>query len=145
MEGKRDNDWSIGTFKELIDEKFRNVEERERSREKALELQAVENKRRLDELNHEHARVLQAQQASVSKDTWDGYIQADLTWKGVTDRALQGAVSRAEFQLYKDATDKALTLKAGQATGRGDVVAWVIAVIASAAAIAATIIALRGK
>jgi len=143
--GEQDRGWTIGTLKELIDTKLNSFDIKLEARDKALDLQAAENKRRLDELNHEHARVAQAQQTYVSKDTWDGFVEADQVWKGRVDLSLQAMVPRAEFQAYKDTTEKALTLKAGQSTGRHDVVAWIIAAVASTAAIAATIVALRGR
>ena len=126
--------WTIDTLKAHFDVQLIAID-------KALQLQAAENKRRLDELNHEHARVAQAQQTYVSKDTWDGYVKGDLLWKTAADRSVQLALPRPEFQAYKDTTEKALTLKAGQAQGVGLSIGVVIQIITSLAGIAAIITA----
>lgn len=131
-------EWTIATLKAHFDA-LRQVDR------EALELQAAENKRRLDELNHEHARVAQAQQTYVSKDTWDGFLKSDQAWKAAADRSSQASLPRVEFQAYKDTTERALTLKAGQSAGVGlslGTVVQIITSLASAAVIVTLIVAL---
>jgi len=53
----------------------------------------------------------------VSRDTWDANQKSLEEWKVSVDRLLHGNLPRAEFQTYKESTDKALTLKAGQSQG----------------------------
>ena len=127
-------EWTIATLKERMETRFEHLNELQALRDKALDLQAIENNRRLNELNHEHARVALAQQTYVSKDTWDGYIKSDLMWKGTADRSMQAGVTRAEFQAYKDTTEKALTLKAGQSQGIGMTTSAIVQLFATLAA-----------
>jgi hypothetical protein len=47
------------------------IEAEQRAQKEALALQAKEYERRLDELNHAHARALQAAQMSVSRELYE--------------------------------------------------------------------------
>lgn len=59
----KDLRWAMKHFKEKI-----------RSRDKELAKQAKEYERRLSDLNHENARILAAQDKSVSVDKFEGAI-----------------------------------------------------------------------
>ena len=52
-------EWTIATLKEH----FEKIHEKD---EEALKIQAIEYERRLDALNHEHARIAKAQATYVS-------------------------------------------------------------------------------
>lgn len=146
--GRSSQGWTIETLKEFFESRLAAIEDKIKERDKALELQAAENKRRLAELNHEHARVAKAQETYVSKDTWDGYVAARQAWTTAADRTMQLALPRPEFQAYKDTTEKALTLKAGQSQGFGltaSVVVQIISACASIGAIVGVILVLARK
>jgi len=53
---------------------MKHFDEKIKSRDKELKKQAREYERRLDGLNHEAARILAAQEKSVSSDKFDGAI-----------------------------------------------------------------------
>lgn len=131
--------WTIDTLKEFFEGKLAAIQDQIKSRDTALELQATENKRRLSELNHEHARVAAAQETYVSKDTWDGYVNARQAWTAGADRVMQSSLPRSEFQTYKDSTEKALALKAGQSAGLGMTASAIASVISTCASIGAII------
>ena len=64
-----------------------------------------EIQRRLENLNHENARILAAQQSSISKDTYDANEQQRKSeqlelssWRKEVDKDRTQAVSREEFQ-----------------------------------------------
>lgn len=151
--------WTITTLKEhlednlcamkkLYDEKIMSLENKLGERDRALLLQAEEYKRRMTDLNNENGRILAAQATSVSKDTWDGFIIGFESWKSATEKIIQAALPRVEFQAYKDATDKALTLGAGKSTGIGltaNIVAQVLWAGASIAAIVGLLIVVMQK
>lgn len=58
-------------FEKLLDERFSNLDERFDHTNKALELQAKEYSRRLDDLNHAHAEAVRLQATFVSFDKWE--------------------------------------------------------------------------
>lgn len=58
-------------FKEVIDTRFSSVDQRFEYVQRALELQAGELARRLDELNHAHARAQDALNTFVRIDKWE--------------------------------------------------------------------------
>jgi hypothetical protein len=62
------SEWTIDTFKELMDE-------RQQRNEQALKLQASEYERRLEALNHENDRLNKSVAANVSNDTWVGFLK----------------------------------------------------------------------
>lgn len=68
MEQTKESDWII----KFLEEKFKNVDARFDAIDKATILQAREYERRLEALNHENARILQAQEKSVSVEKFDG-------------------------------------------------------------------------
>lgn len=68
----------------------------------ALKLQAVEYERRLDDLNHAHAEAQRILYTYATRESVDQRFQE-------RDKM---------FQAYKDATDKALTLREGTDTGK---------------------------
>lgn len=65
------------SLREYTSEKVESLREltelRFQAQEKALELQATEYQRRLSGLNNEAARIDQAVQKNVSRDTWDAF------------------------------------------------------------------------
>ena len=106
-------------LEQAIEGKLGVIEERFKAQETALKLQAVDNKEHFERLNGEAARILKATEITVSRDTWDAFKKSDQDWKNVTDRTMQGLLTKGEFQIYKESTDKALLLKAGQSIGVG--------------------------
>jgi hypothetical protein len=105
----------------------------------ALALQAAEYERRLIALNGEHARIAKSQETYVSRELWER-AQADAQqWRAAVAKDLQVAVTKAEFYTYKDATDRALTLAAGEATGMSRSGAILISIIGAAAAVATVV------
>jgi len=70
MVNTKETDWIIKYF----EEKFKNIELRFDTVEKEKILQAREYERRLNDLNHENARVLAQQDKSVSVEKFEGSI-----------------------------------------------------------------------
>jgi hypothetical protein len=77
----------------------------------ALDKQAREYERRLDDLNNSHERLNEIQARSVSRDTFDGYVtsqaaasermrEADLTWKRDINKAIDEARGANNRQIY---------------------------------------------
>jgi len=83
----------------------------------ALKLQAREYERRLESLNGEQARIAKTQETYISREIWERFVDEDRQWKSRIEISLTGCMRAAEFQIYKETTDKALTLKAGQSQG----------------------------
>ncbi len=88
-----------------------------KSSSEALKLQAREYERRLENLNGEQARIAKTQETYISREIWERFIDEDRQWKSRTELGMVACLQRAEFQIYKETTDKALTLKAGQSQG----------------------------
>jgi hypothetical protein len=57
-----------------------------RHRDRALEVQAREYERRLNTLNHENERILQAAALAVSNEKFDGFIKQLNDWQKIVDR-----------------------------------------------------------
>ena len=70
MVNTKETDWIIKYF----EEKFKNIELRFDTVEKEKILQAREYERRLNDLNHENARVLAQQDKSVSVEKFEGVV-----------------------------------------------------------------------
>lgn len=105
------------------------------ARDEALVLQAAANKIHFEALNHEGARILKATEITVSRDSWDAFLKSFAEWKTTTERTLLGALPRPEFQTYKDSTERALTLKAGEARGAAGLWSLIVAGIGVAGAV----------
>lgn len=67
----------LSHFKELLDARFLSVDQRFEYTDKALELQAGELARRLDELNHAHARAQEALNTFVRIDKWEDKVESE--------------------------------------------------------------------
>lgn len=80
--------WTIETLKAYFELKFTGVENMITTRDKALELQAKADEIHFLNLNHEAARILKAQEVSVSRDTWDAFIEGDRKWKADIEKRL---------------------------------------------------------
>lgn len=94
--------------------------------DEARKLQAAEYERRLDALNGEQARIAQSQATYISREIWEAFQKEH---RALTERMAtiqSGSVTSKEFQVYKDAVDKALSIAAGKKEGVG-MVAYVIA------------------
>ena len=125
----------IAALDQKVDLKLKAIDDKISARDKALDLQSEANKVHFDQLNHEGARILKATEITVSRDTWDSFIESDRAWKSNADRALQSLLPRSEFQTYKDATEKALTLKAGQSQGMGTIGVISMGIVAGVASL----------
>jgi len=77
-------------------------EQGEKKTADALKLQASEYERRLMDLNHAHEQAREVLHTYATRDSVDQRFEA----------------KAKEFQAYKDATDKALTLREGTDTGK---------------------------
>ncbi len=130
MGKRRRDDWTISTLKEHFEKLFREMA-------RALRLQAKEYKRRLKDLNGEQARIASSQATYVSRELWDRSQSEDREWKRKADLAIAGTLSADEFQRYKETTDRALQLKAGQDKGISTSAFVVVQVITSLAALGA--------
>lgn len=87
-----DSTWWDALFKELLDTKFNTIDERFAALNKALELQAREYSRRLEDLNHAHARAVEVQSTFVSIDKYEAATQAE-------ERARKLALDRLDEKL----------------------------------------------
>ncbi len=116
------------TLKEFLEAKLHAIEKlREKdvaafrdyvnNRSIALELQAKEYERRLESLNGEQSRIAKTQETYISREIWERFADEDRQWKTRAELALAGCMRSSEFAIYKETTDKALTLKAGQSQG----------------------------
>ena len=83
----------IAYVRELIDQRIA-------LQEAARELHAVEIARRLDELNHNHARAEEALAKTVPREVFEDY-------KSSMSEALE--IARKEQQLWKDTVNQAIT------------------------------------
>ena len=113
--------WNITTLKAYLEEQIAAVKNETdlkfAARDAAQKLQYQIDQDHFTSLNHEAARILKATEVTVSRDTWDASQKAANDWKVAVERRLQDSLPRSEFQTYKETTDKALTLKAGQSQG----------------------------
>lgn len=130
--------------RELFDSKLdgleRRFDETINAIEKAKEIQAIEYKRRLEELNHEKERLVQQKSDTVSREIWDRFQAEYNLWKQsyevrhtevVTRRENDQRrkeiddrmeASRAEFLAYKEETRREVDIAKGQS--KGLMLAW---------------------
>jgi multidrug efflux pump subunit AcrB len=87
------------------------------ARDKAQALQFQADQEHFRTLNHEAARILKATEITVSRDTWDAFKENDHQWKTHVEARLAGAMKTAEFNIYKETTERALNLGAGKGQG----------------------------
>ena len=128
-------DWTLSTF--IAHTKALRESDRE-----ALKLQAAEYERRLDNLNHEHARIAATQITYVSREIWDRAEKEDRDWKNKMDVYAGTLLSRSEFDAYRQATDRALRLKEGESHGIGLSALAVFNTVMAIAALAGVVIML---
>ena len=64
-------------------------------RDKALQMQATEYERRLEILNHENQRILDAGALAVSNEKFDGFVKSFEQWKRSVDQDLSTAQGTA--------------------------------------------------
>lgn len=124
---------------ELVGKGFELMNGRIDARDHALKIQTEANRVHFDALNHEAARIQAAADKSVSRDTWDEYLKNDQEWKSKFDQQFPALLTKAEFQTYKETSDKALQLKAGQSQGVGMTGAFVVQVISTISSLAVLI------
>jgi GTP-dependent phosphoenolpyruvate carboxykinase len=91
---------------EGTDVEIARLQERLAAAEKALELQAGEISRRLDELNHARAVEREKERDYVTVEKFDGFV--------------------ARFEENKEVTAKALTLAEGNKQGMGMFAGWIV-------------------
>lgn len=75
---------SPGGSNESLETRLGVLTERVTGSERAMVLQAKEYERRLEELNHAHARQVAMQMTFVSKDSWDGMME----WRDGVNKSL---------------------------------------------------------
>jgi|HubBroStandDraft_4_1064222.scaffolds.fasta_scaffold15649_5 hypothetical protein len=126
------SEWTLDTLRKH----FTALREADRE---ALRLQAAEYERRLDSLNGEQSRIAATQAAYVSRELWDRNQDDDRTWRSHTDIAMQQLLSKSEFQLYKETTNRALQVKEGEGRGIGVTMAAVLQFFSLLASVAAVI------
>lgn len=131
--------WNITTLKAYLEQAIAALKTETGlkfdARDDARKLQADANEKHFADLNHEAARIQKATEVTVSRDTWDGFLKAYQEWKVATDIVVQAAVSRTEFQTYKDTLTTQIATKAAQ-TAVMTRIAVILAAVGSAAMIA---------
>lgn len=85
------SEWTTDTIKELLEARFKALEELRKQEAEALKNQAVEYERRLVSLNHEAQRLQSAVVQNVSRDTWEAFIKTFGEWKWTVDKGLNEA------------------------------------------------------
>ena len=136
------------TLREYIEARLKGMEDLRAQEARQLVLQAAEYERRLTALNGEQSRIAANQALSVSREIWDSSQREDRAWKSRIEASIASALPRVEFQTYKDTTDKALQLKAGQSQGIstiGAIIVQLVTSLAGMAAIATVIVLLLRK
>lgn len=86
-------------FKEWLDTKFASLDERHLATSKALELQAKEYERRLDDLNHAHARAIEVQNTFVSLDKYEDKLASEATARTIANERLNERLSHVHETL----------------------------------------------
>ncbi len=113
--------WNITTLKAFLEALVIAVKTETdlkfEARDKAQLLQHEIDQEHFKALNNEAARILKATQITVSRDTWEAFKEADNAWKAKTDALLAGVMLKADFQTYKETTERALNLGAGKWQG----------------------------
>jgi hypothetical protein len=136
---------SIGTLKAWIVGELKVIEEKFKALEAADKLLREQNRIHFEGLNNEGRRITSMTERTVSQDTWTGFIKQYEERHSALQRVSDNAVSKEEFQSYRTATERALTLKAGQTQGIGQVGTIVLGffvILSSLASVAALLIAL---
>lgn len=127
--------WNITTLKAYTDVRLDALKSETmlkfESRDKALQLQFSLDQEHFKSLNNEAARLLRQQESSVSRDMWDTFHEGFRQWQADTNSKIATNMTRAAFEAYKEATDKALNLGTGKFQG----VLQLITTVASVAAI----------
>lgn len=113
------NGWTIPTLKEHFETRFEQLDKLRKAEADTLKLQAAEYERRLTALNGEAQRIAKVHELNVTRDDLDRVERENTEWHRKQDLSLAQALPRPEFQAYKEATDRALQLKAGQSAGIG--------------------------
>lgn len=111
-----------------LDERFKRVDREFEHAQKALELQAAEYERRLDDLNHAHANTERTQATFVSFDKWEDKMMAEAEARKNAlervDERIQTVSTRFEekldeyikkYELDKREIDNALAIGRGAA------------------------------
>jgi hypothetical protein len=145
------SEWTLSTLKELFENKIAALEAKHDAAvelqnvtaaqiAKALEKQAIENERRLSDLNHEAARINAANAANVSREVYDGYRDTNDEWKRRIEAMVSASVPQSEFRSYKDSTSTALTLQAGKREGVGMSASTILSVVLGIGALVGIVI-----
>lgn len=122
--------------------KFKALEDKIAARDKALELQAEANKTHFIALNNEAARILKAIEVTVSRDTWNAFKQSYDDWTRKVETAIGGLLPAKDFNEFKDATNRALQIKTGQAQGVGMTTSTLVTIVVVVTAVAGMIFGL---
>ena len=64
-----------------LEERLRGMDEAVNLRERAVDIQANEYRRRLDELNHAHAQQVQTQATYIGREVYEGYVKEERAWR----------------------------------------------------------------
>lgn len=74
------------------------LEERDRNRDRALALQAAEYERRLQDLNHAHARATEKNAEYLPREIFEASVKENLEWRrGVDNKLSSASGSRTAF------------------------------------------------
>jgi urease accessory protein UreF len=88
----------IAGLRELIEARYDQVAQRFDSLDTAVQLQAKEYERRLNDLNNEGSRLAQAVASNVSNDTWVGFLARFNEWQETVNKALTHGLSSESLQ-----------------------------------------------
>lgn len=97
--------------------KFKAIDEKFATRDKALDLQAEANGVHFTALNNEAARILKAIEVTVSRDTWNAFKQSYDDWVRKVELAVGGLLPTKDFNSFKEEVNKSLQTKDGQRVG----------------------------
>ena len=90
------NDVSLKEFIEVrLAEMEKRLDERQRIHDNALTLQAREYERRLEGLNHEHARLASDRERYTTREKFEDHLHTFDTWKAQVNTAIATASGKA--------------------------------------------------
>jgi len=134
--------WNITALKAYLEEKInslgRETDLKFETRDKALKHQFLLDQAHFGALNNEAARLLKNVEITVSRDMWDVHLRGDREWKTRIELAVHESMSKHEFQIYKESTERALNVGSGKSQG----VLQLVSFCASLAAIGAAVYAI---
>jgi chemotaxis regulatin CheY-phosphate phosphatase CheZ len=140
---ERGNGWTLGTLKEFLEDKIIQGETRTAERF-ALSKLAVDAALAAAE------KAITAAMAAAEKAVTKAEVAAEKRFDSVNEfrNAMKDQqttfADKAQTDFRLAALEKRLDLSGGRSIGRNDVIGWIVACIATAAAVVAAIMALRG-